>query len=69
LGNTLSKRLARDIASRERTVECMGGLAVNRLDVGGFERGAVERSPREASLRRLGTDYVDLYQIHRWDSS
>jgi aryl-alcohol dehydrogenase-like predicted oxidoreductase len=21
------------------------------------------------SLRRLGTDYVDLYQIHRWDSS
>ena len=19
------------------------------------------------SLRRLGTDYVDLYQIHRWD--
>ena len=23
----------------------------------------------DASLRRLGTDYVDLYQIHRWDSS
>ncbi|KAF4326056.1 hypothetical protein G195_000321 [Phytophthora kernoviae 00238/432] len=21
------------------------------------------------SLKRLGTDYVDLYQIHRWDSS
>ncbi|MDQ0470249.1 aldo/keto reductase [Labrys wisconsinensis] len=21
------------------------------------------------SLRRLGTDYVDLYQIHRWDAS
>src|SRR5918995_1742126 len=23
----------------------------------------------DASLRRLGTDYVDLYQIHRWDYS
>jgi 1-deoxyxylulose-5-phosphate synthase len=23
----------------------------------------------DASLRRLGTDYVDLYQIHRWDDT
>jgi aryl-alcohol dehydrogenase-like predicted oxidoreductase len=23
----------------------------------------------DASLRRLGTDYVDLYQIHRWDAT
>jgi len=22
----------------------------------------------DASLRRLGTEYVDLYQIHRWDN-
>jgi aryl-alcohol dehydrogenase-like predicted oxidoreductase len=24
-------------------------------------------SSMDASLKRLGTDYVDLYQIHRWD--
>ncbi|MCC9178470.1 aldo/keto reductase [Arthrobacter sp. zg-Y750] len=23
----------------------------------------------DASLRRLGTDYIDLYQVHRWDGS
>jgi 1-deoxyxylulose-5-phosphate synthase len=23
----------------------------------------------DASLRRLGTDYIDLYQIHRWDDA
>jgi aryl-alcohol dehydrogenase-like predicted oxidoreductase len=23
----------------------------------------------DASLRRLGTDYIDLYQIHRWDNA
>jgi aryl-alcohol dehydrogenase-like predicted oxidoreductase len=33
---------------------------------GGLSREAV-RTQIDASLRRLGTDYVDLYQIHRWD--
>jgi aryl-alcohol dehydrogenase-like predicted oxidoreductase len=33
---------------------------------GGLSAGAIARQIDE-SLRRLGTDYVDLYQIHRWD--
>ncbi len=33
---------------------------------GGLARKHV-LSAIDASLRRLGTDYVDLYQIHRWD--
>ncbi|MGA9014905.1 MAG: aldo/keto reductase [Acetobacteraceae bacterium] len=32
----------------------------------GLSRRAII-SELDASLRRLGTDYVDLYQIHRWD--
>src|SRR5689334_17142142 len=33
---------------------------------GGLSRKAIMREIDD-SLRRLGTDYVDLYQIHRWD--
>jgi 1-deoxyxylulose-5-phosphate synthase len=33
---------------------------------GGLSRKAI-LSEIDASLKRLGTDYVDLYQIHRWD--
>src|ERR671921_1033699 len=32
----------------------------------GLSRHHVIRSA-EASLRRLGTDYIDLYQVHEWD--
>ena len=33
---------------------------------GGLSRKAII-AEAEASLKRLGTDYIDLYQIHRWD--
>ncbi|GKU82127.1 aldo/keto reductase [Niallia sp. NCCP-28] len=33
---------------------------------GGLSRKAI-MSEIDNSLKRLGTDYVDLYQIHRWD--
>jgi aryl-alcohol dehydrogenase-like predicted oxidoreductase len=33
---------------------------------GGLSRKAIFAA-LDASLKRLGTDYVDLYQIHRWD--
>jgi len=34
---------------------------------GGLSRRAI-MSAVDDSLRRLGTDYIDLYQIHRWDA-
>jgi aryl-alcohol dehydrogenase (NADP+) len=34
----------------------------------GLSRGHIMNAI-DASLQRLGTDYVDLYQIHRWDST
>ena len=42
----------------------------NPMGSGPNERGSSRKHVRhaiEASLRRLGTDYVDLYQIHRYD--
>ena len=36
------------------------------LNSGGLSRKAILREV-DASLKRFGTDYIDLYQIHRWD--
>jgi len=44
-----------------------GAMNAGRPNGRGLSRKAI-MSEIDASLRRLGTDYVDLYQIHRWDS-
>ena len=43
-----------------------GSTAERRPNGSGLSRKAIMREI-DASLQRLGTDYVDLYQIHRWD--
>lgn len=37
-------------------------------NTGGLSRKALFQAVDD-SLRRLGTDYIDLYQIHRWDET
>jgi aryl-alcohol dehydrogenase (NADP+) len=61
-------RALRDFAEREDVV--IATKVHGRMRPGpygaGLSRKAILREI-DASLRRLGTDYVDLYQIHRWD--
>ncbi|HSG89090.1 MAG TPA: aldo/keto reductase [Pseudomonadales bacterium] len=63
-------RAVRDlIPDREDVViatKCFGGTHKGRRNRHGLSRKNVIASC-EASLRRLGTDYIDLYQIHRFD--
>jgi aryl-alcohol dehydrogenase-like predicted oxidoreductase len=40
----------------------------NDINSLGTSRKAILREV-EASLKRLGTDYIDLYQVHSWDST
>jgi 1-deoxyxylulose-5-phosphate synthase len=63
-------RALRDFARRDEIVIATKvyfpmGSGPNR---GGLSRKAI-MTEVEASLKRLGTDTIDLYQIHRWDDA
>lgn len=61
-------RALKDFARRDEVV--IGTKVHGRMRPGpngaGLSRRAI-LAEIDNSLRRLGTDYVDLYQIHRWD--
>ena len=61
-------RAIRDFASREEMVIATKLFNPMRKDPNGkgLSRKAV-MTEIDHSLKRLGMDYVDLYQIHRWD--
>ena len=63
-------RSIRDFARREEVVIATKVHGRMRPDAngGGLSRKAI-LTEIDASLRRLGVDYVDLYQVHRWDSA
>lgn len=61
-------RALRDFAQRDEVVIAtkVHGKMHDGPNGSGLSRKAI-LSEIDNSLRRLGTDYVDLYQIHRWD--
>lgn len=62
-------RAVLDFASRDDVVIATKVFFSDRKgpNTEGLSRKAIFRNI-DASLKRLGTDYVDLYQIHRWDN-
>ncbi|MDA8411028.1 MAG: aldo/keto reductase [Treponema sp.] len=64
-------RALRDFARRDEVViatKVFHNSGRKYPNSSGLSRRAIFREI-DGSLRRLGTDYVDLYQIHRWDYS
>lgn len=61
-------RALKDFASRDETVIATKVFVPMRKgpNAMGLSRKAI-MNEIDNSLKRLGTDYVDLYQIHRWD--
>jgi len=61
-------RALRDFVKRDELVLATKGYLPwrDRPNTGGLSRKALFTAVDD-SLRRLGTDYIDLYQIHRWD--
>lgn len=61
-------RALRDMASRDQVVVATKVFFPLRdhPNAGGLSRKSIMANI-DASLKRLGMDYVDLYQIHRWD--
>lgn len=61
-------RALRDYGNRDKIVLAtkVHGQMHPGPNGGGLSRKAI-MSEIDKSLKRLGTDYVDLYQIHRWD--
>ena len=66
----ITGRALRDLARREEVVIATKVWGVMRPGPNGrgLSRKAILHEI-DASLKRLGTDYVDLYQIHRWDDA
>ena len=63
-------RALKDFTRREEVVIATKVFfpMTKKPNIGGLSRKAIFTAI-DASLKRLGTDYVDLYQIHRWDHS